>query len=133
LIKKAYQSLQQSQTTEICDEHNNAFSYLPNSASFRILFDDDGNCVTKWLGKKHLKQNVILPTNIISWIQHSKKNKKSFFYDVDAFLIHLEYIQNSVTFHCHLNYKSNGEWYDWVMIQFDNNSNKSYHWKKNVA
>jgi len=62
-----------------------------------------------------------------------KKNKKSFFHDIDEFNVHLEYIHNGTTFCCHPNYKSNGEWYDWVMVQFDIAGSKASRGKKKLG
>jgi len=43
---------------------------------------------------------------------------------VDEFYVHLEYIRNRVICQCHPNFKSNGEWYDWVMVWFDSSAHK---------
>jgi len=43
---------------------------------------------------------------------------------VEGVYIHLEYIRNGLTFRCHPNFKSNGEWYDWVMVRFDSTARK---------
>jgi len=69
--------------------------------------------------EKYLQQNVHLDPVLISWVQHSKRNKQSLFYDIDNFHVHLEYTRNETRFRCHPNYKSNGGWYDWVMVRFD--------------
>jgi len=42
-----------------------------------------------------------------------------------SFFAHLEYMRNGVMFRCHPNYKSKGEWYDWVMVHFDFGTQKS--------
>jgi len=55
-------------------------------------------------------------------MQQSKKEKSSLFYDIDELYTHLEYVHNGAFFCCHPNYKSNGEWYDWVMVKFDTSS-----------
>ena len=68
----------------------------------------------------------------MKWIQQSKKDKRSFLYELDEFHIHLEYVQNGVTFRCHPNYKSNGEWYDWAMIWFDSANRKHCRRKKRL-
>ena len=69
----------------------------------------------------------------MKWIQQSKKDKRSFFYELDEFRIHLEYVRNGVTFRCHPNYKSNGEWYDWAMIRFDSANRKHCRQKKKTG
>jgi len=51
LIKKAKASLLQSHNTETCNITVNEFFILSNSASFHVMFDEDGLCCTKWLGK----------------------------------------------------------------------------------
>jgi len=43
---------------------------------------------------------------------------------VDDFSIHLEYMRNGINFQCHPNYKSNGEWYNWVQVRFDTSAQK---------
>jgi len=58
---------------------------------------------------KNLKDSVVLEEIVMKWIQQSKKDKRSFLYELDEFHIHLEYVRNGVTFRCHPNYKSNGE------------------------
>ena len=47
--------------------------------------------------------------------------------------MHLQYMQNGITFCCHPNFKSNGEWYDWVMVQFNNGTNKVSCGKKSIG
>ena len=79
LIKKAKQSLQCSHEIDIIEKSVNDFSNLPNSASFHITFEDNGTCVPRCLGKKHLQEIVTLNSDLLTWIQSSKRNKKSFF------------------------------------------------------
>jgi len=83
--------------------------------------------------KKHLKDHVCLNSSFLMWIHQSKKNKKSFFHDIDEFNVHLEYIRNRTTFRCHPNYNSNGEWYDWVMVWFEIAGSKASHGKKKLG
>jgi len=77
-----------------------------------------------WCGKKYLQDQVCFNTVITKWIELLNKNKNVFFYDVEQFFAHLEYIRNGTIFRCHPNYKSKGEWYDWVMVHFDIASHK---------
>jgi len=42
-------------------------------------------------------------------------------------------MQNGITFHCHPNFKSNGEWYDWLMVQFDDDTKKLSCRKKPIG
>jgi len=108
------------------------FSNLPNSPSFHVVFDDNGVCVPKWMGKKYLQDSVHLNSVLLAWIQCSK-NKQSIFFEIDDFHVHLEYIWNGITFWCHPNYKSKGEWNDWVMVQFDMGNHKDYCGKKPIG
>jgi len=98
LIKKAKQSLQHSCDMDMFGNTVNDFSNLPNSASFHITFDDNGTCVPRWLGKKHLQESVFLNSDLLTWIQSSKWNKWSFFYEVDEIYAHLEYMHNGIIF-----------------------------------
>jgi len=98
------------------------FSNLANSASFCVTFNDKGTYIPEWMGKKYLKGRVALNLVLLTWINHSKKNKIATFYEVDEFYVHLEYMRNGVFFWCHPNFKSNEEWYDWVMVQFDSSA-----------
>jgi len=124
LINKAKEALLRSRQLKPVSSKPDIFSMLPNSASFRLTFDDDRLCFLEWLGKKYLKDSVALNPILLSWINYSKKNKKSFFYEVDEAYIHLEYSRNGVTFRCHPNFKLNVEWYDWVMVRFDCTAHK---------
>jgi len=123
LIKKAKQALLRSRTEESEESHSYEFSKLSNSASFHIMFDDDGKCLPKWLGKLHLKNDVQLESVLLHWIYLSKKNKTSIFYEVSELFVHLEYTRNGKIFRCHPKYRSNGKWYDWVMVQFEDSKN----------
>jgi len=133
LIKKAKLALLRSRQLDTVETSTNVFSTLPNSASFHITFDEHGICLKKWLGKKYLQGNVHLDPVLISWMQRSKRNKQSLFYDIDNFHVHLEYTRNEMRFRCHPNYKSNGGWYDWVMVRFDIGSQKNYRGNKQLG
>jgi len=50
------------------------------------------------VGEKYLQERVCMDQAITTWIQSSKRNKKSFFYEVDEFFVHLEYMHNGITF-----------------------------------
>ena len=130
LIKKAKQALSQSRNESFQDKPDAGFSNLPNSASFHVTFNGNGQCIPNWLGKKSLKDAVILDSALVTWLHKSRKDKKSFFYDVDEFCIHFEYMRNGITFRCHPNYRSNGAWYDWVMVQFELNDSRAAHVRK---
>ncbi len=52
---------------------------------------------------------------------------------MDEIYAHLEYMHNGIIFQCHPNFKSNGEWYDWVMVRFNNGTNKVSHGKKSIG
>ena len=80
--------------------------------------------------KKYLHEKVHFNETVLKWIEHFKK---SIFYNVEELFTHLQYIQNGVIFWCHPNYKSNGEWYDWVMVQFDTGSHRSSCHKSNTG
>jgi len=51
LIKKAHQALLCSRTEVNKLREENDFSFLPNSASFLVSFDNENVCTIKWLGK----------------------------------------------------------------------------------
>jgi len=125
LIKKAHLLLLHSHSIPNAEKMSNDFSSLPNSAAFHIIFDENGVCVPTWLGKKYLQGQVPFNNIVMKWMQQSKKEKRSFFYNVVKLYTHLEYVWNGVVFHCHPNYKSNGEWYDWVMA-IDTSSHQSF-------
>jgi len=79
LIKKAKQSLQHSCEIDMVEKSDNDFLNLPNSASFHITVEDNSACVPRWLGKKHLQESITLNSDLLTWIQSSNRNKKSFF------------------------------------------------------
>jgi len=133
LIKKAHQSLLRSCEEKANPTTNNLFSKLPNSASFHVTFDENGVCLPVWCGKKYLQEKVVFNSDVMRWIENSNKKKNSFFYDVDEFSAHLQYTRNGVMFRCHPNYKSNGEWYDWVMVRFDIGPQKTRHSNKKLG
>jgi len=116
LINKAKQALSRSHEANSVINKPDMFSILPNSASFCLAFNNEGLCFPEWLGKKYLKDSVTLNSILLTWINCLKRDKKGFFYKVDEFYVHLKYIRNGVIFWCHPNFKSNREWYDWVMI-----------------
>jgi len=97
LIKQTHQALLHSQTEIKESKREIDFSFLPNSASFLIMFNEEKLCTMKWLGK-HLKDCAILDEIVVKWMQQSKKAKRSFLFEVDEFHVHLEYVQNGVTF-----------------------------------
>jgi len=80
-----------------------------------------------------LRERVCFNETVLKWIQHSKRNKKSVFYEAEELFTHLQYIQNGVIFWCHPNYKSNGEWYDWVMVKFDMGTHRTSRHKNNAG
>jgi len=124
LIKKAHQSLLRSCEEPTSHPTLNEFSKLPNSAAFEITIGGNRVCIPVWCGKKYLMDQVCFNSNVMKWIELSNKNKNFFFYDVEQFFAHLEYVRNGIMFRCHPNYRSTGEWYDWVMVRFDIASHK---------
>jgi len=52
---------------------------------------------------------------------------------VEEFYVHLQYMQNGITFCCHPNFKSNEEWYDWVMVCFNSGPHKASCGKKSIG
>ena len=74
LIKKAKASLLRPQQTETCDTTVNEFSNLPNSASFHVIFDEDGLCRAKWLEKKTFERSRLFEF-LSSHMDTSKQEK----------------------------------------------------------
>jgi len=66
--KKAKQALMRLCSVELEEKPPIDFSNLPNSASFHVSFNDNGVCVTKWLGKKYLQESVHVDSALLSWI-----------------------------------------------------------------
>jgi len=131
LIKKAQQSLLHScvmNTVEPAVDTFQAYQTQLPFMSYLMMME----CVflNGWI--KNICKTVFIWI-LLAWIQCSKKNKKSFFYELDEFHVHLEYMKNGITFQCHPNYKSGGEWYDWVMVQFDTGAHKDSQGKKQVG
>jgi len=97
---------------------------LPISASFHVVITMVMACaiLNGWV--KELTGKCA-HTALLTWIKSFKKNTNSFFYELDEFYVHLEYMHNGITFSYHPNMKSNGEWYDWVMVWFNTGPHKA--------
>jgi len=74
------------------EKENSSFSDLPNSAAFHLIFDEYGMCLVEWLGKKYLRERVHFNETVLKWIQNSKRDKKSVFYEAEELFTHLQYI-----------------------------------------
>ena len=52
------------------------------------------------------------------FLHQETKNKESVFLE-RIIEVYTEYKRDDIIFHAHPNYNSFGEWYDWVMLDFD--------------
>jgi len=47
------------------------------------------------------------------------EEKHKFIFNVSTFFVHFEYIRDRTIFRCHPSYCSNGKWYNWVIVCFE--------------
>jgi len=111
LIKKAHQSLLCSHTVQNAEKINNDFSNLPNSAAFCMnLMKMECVYLCGWV--KTIYMNKFHSMKLL-W------NRWSTLWQIRAWSSMM--LTNNVpmewcNFCCHPNYKSNGEWYDWLWL-----------------
>jgi len=55
----------------------------------------------------------------LRFLHQETKNKESVFFGETIVEVYTEYKREDIIFRAHPNYNSFGEWYDWVMLDFD--------------
>jgi len=96
LIKKAKQAVLHSPMVDTVENSVDIFfliyqTLLPFISYFPFIsyLMSDGMCISQCLGNKYLQKVIHLNSVVTTWMQSSKENKTSFFYEVDVFYVHL--------------------------------------------
>jgi hypothetical protein len=131
MIDFASNKLKQMQEGNIEPEIPTSFTGFPRNASRytvewsnNIEFSTGPSPRTGWVASSDTK----IPKNLNLFTMVHLHYE--YFLAKDPWVIETEYVRDGVIFRGHPNYRSNGEWKDWVMIQFertptDNKQNKT--------
>ena len=98
------------------DNDQQVHSELVGKPKFSITFHSTGSraYTYRWLGKQQQHSLVTLHPSIKSWLVKDHRKRK--FLHVEGYT---EYRRDGLLFRAHPNYRSEGAWYDWCMVQFN--------------
>jgi hypothetical protein len=77
--------------------------------AFAIYKKAGGLVQTKWLGRTKVEVPSVL-------VHFFKQNRM--FAEHDSYMIHKEYFYNGTRYRAHPDYRSEGAWYDWCMVEY---------------
>jgi hypothetical protein len=86
------------------------------SVNFRLPGTVNG--IVRWITRETKDQLRQVSMAITDWFRKDRQERK---YDMSV-VCYTEYIRDNQYFRAHPNYRSTGEWYDWVAVRFDSSS-----------
>ncbi len=110
------------QLDEPTGHSNKIQSELVGNPKFSIRFPSPTSrkYTYQWHGKQQQQNLVTLHPSIKQWfVKKHVKHKYSQVYG------YTEYRRDGILFRCHPNYKSQGPWYDWAVMQFEDEASNS--------
>ena len=104
-------------------QHDPIPSFLPVKPLFRVnLRPKQNEEIVKCLAEKSVRNRRQIHPILLRFLNEQFKDKNSLFFGESVFDVYTEYKRDGIIFRAHPNYNSFGEWYDWVMLNFDQDS-----------
>jgi len=95
-------------------------SFFPHKALFKINFRPKQNEeIITCLAEQSVRNRRQIHPLLLIFLHQETKNKESVFFGETIVQVYTEYKREDIIFRSHPNYNSFGEWYDWVMLDFD--------------
>ncbi len=86
---------------------------------------ENSNTAVQWEGKSYLQGAVVLNLFVVDWFLHNNMNPSTPLHGQHSASIYTEYKHYGDIMRAHPNYRSDGPWYDWVMVALEGQASSS--------